>query len=247
MNKIISILALSMFATLGSAFAGTIYMDANDYGSLPECGGVVQTKIANRATQLNLVFSNVANCSNFDIVSVNGSKISYPNQKLTGRNGSRNGSFTIPASLIEIGSNTIRILIQSNSGKHSDTIVVMVRETDDSTPSAPAPKTGKLSMGSNSVESLDVCGGVVQTKLSHGQLNVIFSNVKDCSNFDIVTANGTKVNYPNQKLQGQNGSRSGSFTLPQSVIEFGGNTVHVLLKSNSGQTSENIAILFFAL
>jgi hypothetical protein len=54
------------------------------------------------------------------------------------------------------------------------------------------------------------------------------------------------VNYPNKKLQGLDGARSGSFTLPKSVIDFGGNVVRVKLKSNSGQTVDNIVITFIA-
>jgi len=244
MKKLMSLFALSMFASI-SSYAGTVVMDANDFASLPSCGGVVQTKIANGATQLNLVFSNVSQCSNFDIVNANGSKVNYPNQKLQGQNQNRSGSFTIPASLIEMGSNTIRISLQSNSGAHSDTIIVTVRQV----PSYPVPTPGRSTtvyMTSTSVASLGACGGVVQTKVSNGQLNIVFQNVQNCSNFDIVSANGERIDYPNLKLQGVDGSRSGSFTLPKKVIDFGGNIVRVQLKSNSGQTSDLLVISFLA-
>ena len=246
MSKFFSLLTISMFATLSSAFAGTVTMDANDFASLPDCGGVVQTKISNGATQLNLVFKNVDQCSNFDIVKANGEKVTYPNQKLGGKDRARSGSFTIPSSLIDLGSNSIRVSLKSNSGKTSDTIVVKVKAvwtTQEPTPS----KSSTVYMMSNSVETLKSCGGVVQTKVSNGKLNVIFKNVTDCSNFDIVKANGEKVNYPNQKLGGKDGARAGSFTLPQSVVDFGGNIVRVALKSNSGKTSDMIVITFIAL
>lgn len=238
MKKHVLFLALSMFAS-ASAFAGTVYMDANDYASLPSCGGVIQTKISNDATQLNLVFSNVSQCSNFDIVSANGSKVNYPNQKLQGQNQARSGSFTIPASMIDYGSNTIRVLLQSNSGAHSDTIVISVRQVS-------APTTNTIYMGSRSVRTLEVCGGYVETSVSNGQLNIKFDNVTNCSNFDIVSANGDRVDNPNMKLGGKDGDRSGSFTLPKKVIEWGGNTVRVKLQSNSGQTAETIVINFLA-
>jgi hypothetical protein len=241
MKKFISVLAISMFATLSSAFAGTVQMDANDFASLPECGGVLQTKISDDATQLNLVFSNVAECSNFDIVSANGEKVNYPNQKLQGKNQSRYGGFTIPSSMIDLGTNTIRVMVKSNSGKHSDTIVITVRET-------PTQPTGPvIYMNSTATSALNFCGGTVQTKVSNGQLNVIFENVSKCSNFDILAANGEKVNYPNLKLQGKDGARAGSFTLPKSVIDLGGNVVRIRLNSNSGKTYDNIVIYFFAL
>ncbi len=241
MKKFFSVLAISMFATLSSAFAGYVQMDANDYASLPECGGVLQTKISDGATQLNLVFSNVSQCSNFDIVSANGDKVNYPNQKLQGSNQSRYGGFTIPASMIDFGTNTIRVKLNSNSGKHSDTIVITVRQVSTQ-PTGPV-----IYMNSTGFQSLNFCGGTVQTKVSNGQLNVIFQNVSQCSNFDIISANGDKVNYPNLKLQGKDGARAGSFTLPKSVIDLGGNVVRIRLNSNSGKTYDNIVIYFFAL
>ena len=80
-------------------------------------------------------------------------------------------ALAIPASLIEMGSNTIRISLQSNSGAHSDTIIVTVRQV----PSYPVPTPGRSTtvyMTSTSVASLGACGGVVQTKVSNGQLNI---------------------------------------------------------------------------
>lgn len=245
MKKMISVLAISMLAAVSSAFAGTVYMDGNDYASLPSCGGVVQTKISNYNTQLNLIFSNVSQCSNFDIVGANGQRVNYPNQKLQGQNQARYGSFTIPATLIDYGTNQIRISLQSNSAKHADTIVVTVRAT----PSYPIPTPSRpatITMSSRDYRSMSYCGGTVQTTVTNGQLNVVFRNVQDCSNFDIVKANGERVDYPNLKLQGQNPNRYGSFTLPKSVIEFGLNTVRLSLKSNSGKTSEMIVINFLA-
>ncbi|MBC7384691.1 MAG: hypothetical protein H7301_00835 [Cryobacterium sp.] len=243
MKSLFTALALSLFSA--SAFAGTVYVDANDFASLPDCGGVVQTKIVNGRTQLNLVFSNVVNCSNFDILSANGGSVSYPNQKLQGQERARSGSFTIPSSLIDSGSNMLRVVIQSNSKKTSDTLYVRVKKETSNTGSTST--SSRISMTSTDVRTLNSCGGVVQTKVSNGQLNVIFQNVSNCSNFDIVSANGDRVNYPNMKLGGNEGSRSGSFTLPKKVIDFGGNRVNVLLKSNSGKTSELISIRFIAL
>jgi hypothetical protein len=259
MKKIFTIFAISMLTTLSAAFAGTVRMDGNDFASLPECGGVIQTKISDGATQLNLIFKNVSQCSNFDIISANGESVNYPNMKLQGKDGSRAGSFTIPSSLIEYGSNTIRVKLNSNSGKTSDTIIIKVRETGGYPYPIPAPRPipnppsgggnhgSTIYMSSNDYASLGECGGVVQTKVSnYTQLNIVFSDVSQCSNFDIISANGESVDYPNMKLQGQNGSRSGSFTLPKRVIDIGGNTVRVRLKSNSGKTSDLIVINFVA-
>lgn len=237
MKNVFSLIAL-IFAS-SSAFAGTVYMDGNEISSLPSCGGIVQTKISNGATQLNVIFKNVSQCSNFDIVKANGEKITYPNQKLQGQNLSRFGSFTIPTSMIELGRNTISIKLQSNSAKHSDTIIVKVAAYT-STPAV-------IKMSSNDTKTLRACGGTVQTKVNNGKLNIVFRDVENCSNFDIVNANGDKVDYPNLKLN-VNSPRnySGGFTLPNRVISYGGNQVRVKLNSNSGKTSELILINFLA-
>lgn len=241
MKKFFSVLALSLFSA--STFAGTVYVDANDFVSLPDCGGVLRTSIDNNNTQLNLVFSNVVSCSNFDILSSNGEAVKYTNKKLQGQDRSRDGSFTVPGSLIDVGRNTLRVVVQSNSKKTSDTIVIRFKARSSS--SSNQGGTSRITMRANDIQTLQSCGGVVQTKVSNGnQLNIIFKNVSNCSNFDIVKSNGDRVDYDNQKLQGLDGARSGSFTLPKSVMEFGLNRVTVLLKSNSGKTAETIAIDF---
>lgn len=245
MKKFVTVLAVSMLATLSSAFAGTVYMDANDYASLPSCAGVVQTKIANYGSDLNLVFSNVAQCSNFDIVSANGDRVAYENQKLQGQNQSRYGSFTIPSRFIDYGRNEIRVSVKSNTGKHADTIVISVKKVTGYPVPTPS-RTANIYMTSRDSRSLSACGGSVQTQVNNGDLNIVFRNVANCSNFDIVGKNGQSVNYPNKKLQGQNPNRNGSFTVPADMIRFGGNTIYVTVKSNSGQTSEVIAISFLA-
>ena len=94
---------------------------------------------------------------------------------------------------------------------------------------------------------MDNCGGTVEFKITNGQGNLIFRNVRNCSNFDIAYANGSKANYPNKKLQGENQNRYGSFTLPKSVIDWGYNEVVVVLKSNSGKTGTYIHLNFLGL
>ena len=239
MKNVLSLLALVLSSS--SAFAGTVYMNANDIASLPDCNGTVQTKIVNNNTQLNLVFSNVVSCSNFDIVKANGEKVVYSNQKLGGKMRARSGSFTIPANLIEIGSNSIRVLLKSNSAKTYDTIVVKVK-AKSSLPS------NVMFMDSNDKKSLKQCAGTIKTQVNNGKLNIVFNKVENCSNFDILNSNGDKVAYDNQKIQqNASGSRSGSFTLPKRVIDLGTNTVYIQVKSNSGKTSDTVAIRFFAI
>jgi hypothetical protein len=217
-------------------------MDANDSATLPDCGGVVQTKISNGATQLNLVFSDVVNCSNFDILRANGSTTSYTEKKLGGADRARSGSFTIPADLIDYGNNTITVRIQSNSKKTYDTVIVKVRQVS----SEDSGRRGSVTMSSNDYASLDACEGTVETKVSNGQLNVVFKNVRNCSNFEIVSANGDAYDGKEYKLQGSDQNRSGSFTIPAKAIEWGFNKVRMRLQSNSKKTSDTIVVNFLA-
>lgn len=91
---------------------------------LPECGGIVRAKVLD-AERLNLVFENLNSCSNFDILRANGDRTDYPNKKLQqNRNGDYSGSFTVPARFTELGNNSIKVIVKSNSGKHDDVILI---------------------------------------------------------------------------------------------------------------------------
>lgn len=241
MNTFFSVLALALISS--SAFAGTVYMDANDFASLPDCQGVIRTSTDSNNTRLKLDFSNVVNCSNFDILSANGDDVIYPNTKLEGELRARFGLFTIPSSLIEPGKNTLRVVVRSNSKATSDIIVIRFKTRSPSESNQGG--SSRFDMRDSDKRPLKSCGGVVRTKVSYEtQMNVSFEGVENCSNFDIVEANGNPVNYKIEKLEGPDGSRFGSFTLPKSVLRFGFNRVTVVLKSNSGKTSETISIDF---
>lgn len=139
MKNVFSLLVLLM--SVQSAFAGYGSMTIGEYAYLPDCGGTVKvTKSSNQGSdQVNIVFNDVVNCSNFDIVGLP----KYKAVKLGGENRARGGSFTIPQRAIGDGFNSIQIIIRSNSGKTDDTINVMFIADDvPSKPSNPAPSTG---------------------------------------------------------------------------------------------------------
>jgi len=241
MKNFFVLFALSLLAPVSSAFAGFVVMDANDSAVLPSCGGVIQTKIANYGSDLNLVFSNVSQCSNFDIVSANGERVDYENQKLQGKDQARSGSFTIPSRFIDYGRNEIRVSLKSNSAIHSDTILISFKKIID----RPTPSTHEtIFMSVNSYRSLRACGGTVEPRLVNGRLTIDFRDVLQCSNFDIVMVNGVKVDYPSLKLQGTD-VRFANFTFPKKFIRRGVNNVRVSLQSNSGETSELIVVGFY--
>lgn len=108
------------------AFAGSGSMTLGEYASLPDCGGTIKVTASenNSGEQVNVVFKDVVNCSNFDILAANGEMTSYANKKLGGRDRARSGSFTLPKYLIEDGANSVTVVVRSNSGQTSDTIRV---------------------------------------------------------------------------------------------------------------------------
>lgn len=94
---------------------------------LPSCKGrvrVTKSPQGNNGEQINLVFTGVESCSNFVIQSSNYSQ-TYYEKKIPGQSGNYAGSFTLPKSVIDYGWNNIRIVVQSNSGKHADSITVV--------------------------------------------------------------------------------------------------------------------------
>lgn len=102
----------------------------------------------------------------------------------------------------------------------------------------------------NVVTSLPSCGGSVETSRSaSGQINIVFRQVKDCSNFDILSTDFgiLDAGYKSKKLQDQGrGNRGGSFTIPQVYIDRGMNAIRVEVKSNSGAHKDTIDLLFVA-
>lgn len=90
------------------------------------------------------------------------------------------------------------------------------------------------------------CGGTVELKIVNGQANVIFRDVENCSNFDILRTNGEFTDYGNKKLGGADRRRSGSFTIPKRFIDRGYNGIQVALQSNSKKTRDLIRIEFWA-
>lgn len=90
------------------------------------------------------------------------------------------------------------------------------------------------------------CKGTVELKIAGGNANLIFRDVENCSNFDIMASNGEKVDYPNHKLGGGDRDRSGSFSIPRRLVDYGYNGIIVALQSNSKKTRDLIRIHFWA-
>lgn len=99
-------------------------------------------------------------------------------------------------------------------------------------------------------KKLPYCKGTVKvTKTEdnrNDKINLVFKHVENCSNFDILTANGEETSYKAKKIPGDNQDRSGSFTLPSKIVDDGYNRVKVIVKSNSGKHFDKINVRFRA-
>lgn len=201
----------------GQAFAGTVTLTRiGEVKELPSCEGTVTVTTSFWLGIPALRVEGNSQCSN----------IEYRGDRYKSQD-------YVKVTLDDTRRETVRIY--SNSGKHADTVVVDIR------PSFKA----QFSNG-QSFSYLADCGGTVELNVSGGQVNLVFRNVDQCSNFDILSANGEKVNYPNQKLEGANQNRYGSFTLPRSLYDYGMNGVTVVVKSNSGKHSDTFRVYFYA-
>ena len=117
------VVVASLVVTALPAFAD-ISLDTrhNHYAPLNSCGGTVELKVVQG--QVDLVFRGVRECSNFDILENNGRSTRYPNKKLMGVNGDRNGSFTLPEYILNYGHNGVLVSLKSDSGRHQEMIYV---------------------------------------------------------------------------------------------------------------------------
>jgi hypothetical protein len=194
--------------------------------------GTLNLKDCNGSLEISKTYLYVVGNDNCSNVVVNGSKVKATEGLFSG----------VRKALVDLYSqsgkeNIYDITIKSNSGKTSDSMTIII---DD------RPVEKMVVLYSNQSASLKECGGTVEFKVTNGQANLIFRDIKQCSNFDILSANGEKTDYPNKKI-GTEENRSASFTLPKSIIDFGANGVTVIVKSNSGKTSDKIKVKFLAL
>jgi hypothetical protein len=110
-----SVLAMSL---LSNAYAGYVSLRVGQSAYLPSCGGTIAVNNGGNDNQLNLVFSRVAQCSNY---------IDFQGRhyRLQGQQPNYFGSFTATtASQSQPGWQTSRFYVRSNSGAHADTIDV---------------------------------------------------------------------------------------------------------------------------
>ena len=98
---------------------------------------------------------------------------------------------------------------------------------------------------------LPSCEGTVEmTKSDQGnrggeQVNLVFRDVRFCSNFDIVSNAGESLSYDGKKIPEQRGGlRGGSFTLPKRVLERGWNNVKIVIRSNSAEHQDVLKVQF---
>lgn len=221
-GKLFSTISVALLASL-SVQAADVKLTEGQAAALPDCGGEVS--LERYAGRLFLTFEG-ATCSN---VGLAGERTT----KLQGENNEKGREFELTGETT--GYNYWTVVIVSNSGKTSDSVSIRTFK---------APASTYLS-AFNTTTDLGACGGTVEMKISGGQANLIFRDVKNCSNFDILDANGDETEYKAHKI-GTQESRNGSFTIPRSLYETGMNSVRVVVKSNSGKTRQEVLVYFLA-
>lgn len=81
---------------------------------LQRCGGTVEAKIANRT--LNVIFRDMQYCNLFDILSNEGSSLSYDSKPVQRQGNGFGGSFSIPKKFVDYGTNAVIVQVYSVSG-----------------------------------------------------------------------------------------------------------------------------------
>ncbi|MCC6277947.1 MAG: hypothetical protein IT289_08545 [Oligoflexia bacterium] len=242
MKKFLSVVVFGLALSSSALAARNLDRQYGPYSTdLDRCGG--SAHIESRGQDAILEITGVRNCSN---LSVNGRE-----QKLEeGFGGLRSGRAYLN---FRGGYNTFLVQLSSNSGSTSTAFRITGYGSGSGSSNDPhQPANVFLStLFGKRTAYLPECGGTVELDVSpngHGgnQLNLIFRNVRDCSRFDILSNDGQPINYPTKELNGHNGNRSGSFTLPKRAIDFGFNGVKVIMRSVSGKHSDVIHIQFVA-
>ncbi len=225
--------------TLGVAFATQadpgqgshrLSVQGNRSARLSYCGGTAQLN-EGWLGGLTLRFDDVRDCS---VIALNGRAVDTLSNVGSGGNGS--ATLSLPR-----GSRWT-VDLYSKSRKTSEHFEIV----NANNPQPPTKANVVLDSFWHTSDYLPECGGSAELKVTNGQANLIFRNLENCSNFDIIGNNGESLNYENKKI-GTEQNRSGSFTLPRRFLDFGLNGVLVVVKSNSGAHADTILLKFIAL
>jgi hypothetical protein len=246
--------AMILLGSVGMAATGSGFEVLSENGNrtayLDHCGGKAtlnETFVgSDRVRTPMLSINGVKNCS---VVTVDGVEQS---EKIHASQGGY-ADFII-TEMPGLNIHTIRI--ESGSGKTSDTIqVISFGESSRRQSANPRANIemefglGAWVFGAEKARDLNDCGGIVRVTVEGNQVRLTFNNVKDCSKFDILRANGDAVDYKVKSLQqsSRDNKYDGSFTLPKRILDDGNNSVKVILRSNSGKHDEVILLRFLTL
>ena len=137
MFKKFIVLALALAST--SAFAQIELQTAEQ--PLPTCGGTVQITTSDQnasgggeADQVNIVFREVQNCSNFSLEGTNFSDLNYTKKLQQRSDGTYGASFTIPKAILQetiLQGGALYAAVHSNTDKHDDQIPLFLDASVD--------------------------------------------------------------------------------------------------------------------
>jgi hypothetical protein len=205
---------------------------------LPSCGGTLEISQPG-LSYLTMDFRNVKLCSNFDILGEDddgqGYEVAdYKEKKIPEATGpqDRSGNYTMPKDFFEIGLHKVKVIVKSNSGSTSDTMLLSYRVV----------RTGReLLLNGQDMNNAE-CRGQIRFKVQNGQANVVVGDVTRCSRFTI-SGNGEQKSYD---LQPQGGAKGGSYTVPKKFIRAGWNVLSIDVHSDYGARDDAYDIGFYA-
>ena len=232
--------------TLASSDGGTVHLNAqSNMGQTIEislCHG--QVRLERQFGTLVLKVMSPDHCSDVYVKDA-----AHPNITKIGH--FKGGQGDLEIGLAETyGANSFEVLLTSGSGKTATRIKVYSFKARPVEPKVNFNNSAPdFSLSTNLFgrkwAMLDDCGGTVTLEVGGGSVYLNFSNVKNCSNFDILSDNGAATNYKEQKI-GNEGNRSERIALPREIYQGGSNTIKVVVKSGSKKTFDVFNVKFYA-
>jgi hypothetical protein len=220
-------------------------------GVLTKCNTTVRLERDRNTNTLNLIVDNVAgqvsHCSNVWMQGADGQYVRVG--KIAG------GTAQEKIALGErYGQNTFKVKLESDKKKTAGEIEISSYvpkpkpkpQVEKISPNEPADFTLSNYVFGRRFAELGDCGGSVYMHVENGAVKLDFSNVAHCSNFDILSDNGSQTLFKDQKIEGTEGNRSDTKEIPRELYQSGANTIKVVVRSGTSKTFDVFRIMFLA-
>ena len=186
-----ALLALSLTAGVSSAFAAqprhiSVRLEVGQTVGLGDCQGTATAQ--RRGSDLILIVANTRDCSRIE------NAYGQPLERLP--DGEGKAVFRLPE---QIGENNLTIIAQSKSGETSAEVTVHSRveaSIDNSKSEFSISTTGDRD------SRLAVCGGKVKLEFVGSEAYLVFKDLQNCHEYDILAEDGQKVKFPLTSIDG---------------------------------------------